>query len=293
MPNSHYRAPHCTILITGCSSGIGLHCALQLHALGYYVIASARKLEDVHRLHELGLTAIQLDLNSSTSIQLAFKQVMELSPRVDVLFNNAGYGQPGAVEDLPRDVIREQFETNVFGTLELTNLIIQHMRQQGHGRIIQNSSVLGFVSMAFRGAYNASKHALEALSDTLRIETYGSGIEISLIEPGPIESDFRKNAYLKFQHNIDTKHSYFAENYHSIESRLASAPKKDPFTLGPEAVLAKVLLILKAAKPKPRYYVTKPTYVFGLLKRILPSRWLDFCLRIVMKRELHQNQGAQ
>ncbi|MDH5409199.1 MAG: SDR family NAD(P)-dependent oxidoreductase, partial [Gammaproteobacteria bacterium] len=160
-----------SILITGCSSGIGLCVAQGLHDRGHQVIASARKMEDVKKLRALGLTSLQLDLDDSISIRNAVVQTLEMTEgKLDALFNNGAYGQPGAVEDLSRDVLRAQFETNLFGWQELTNRVIPIMRQQGHGRIIQNSSVLGLVSMAYRGAYNASKYALEGISDTMRLE---------------------------------------------------------------------------------------------------------------------------
>ena len=166
-----------TILITGCSSGIGYITAIELKKRGYQVIASARKTEDVERLQQQGFSTVQLDLADSTSIHRAVEQVLELTGgKLDALFNNGAFGQPGAVEDLSREVLRFQFETNLFGTHELTNLLIPVMRKQGHGRIIYNSSVLGLVAMTYRGAYNASKFALEGLADTLRLELYGSNI---------------------------------------------------------------------------------------------------------------------
>jgi len=183
-----------TILITGCSSGIGYDAAVALKNRGHQVIASARNSADVSRLTEQGLTCLQLDLADSVSIQQAVKQLLKLTGgRCDALFNNGAFGQPGAVEDLSRDALRYQFETNLFGTHELTNLLIPVMREQGQGRIIYNSSVLGLVAMRYRGAYNASKFALEGLADTLRLELHGTGIHISLIEPGPILTHFSSN----------------------------------------------------------------------------------------------------
>lgn len=289
MTKAFYQPPECTVLITGCSSGIGHYCALKLHELGYRVIATARKHKDVHALKDLGLEAYQLDLNNSTSIKLALKQILSATEhRIDVLFNNAGFGQPGAVEDLEREIIRAQFETNVFGTMELTNLVLPIMRQQGHGKIIFNSSVLGIISMAFRGAYNASKYALEGFGDTLRVELGNTDIQVSTIEPGPITSHFRQNAFEKFMENIDRINSPWAKQYEAVQKRLQSkAKKKDPFTLGPEAVLNKVLHAIKANHARPRYYVTFPTYLFGFLKRMLPTCLLDRCLRQVSKNELN------
>ena len=195
MPNNNKTS----ILITGCSSGIGLHAALTLNARGYQVFATARKPEDVEMLKAKGLNAIPLDLTDSESIAQAISIVLEqTSGQLDFLFNNGAYGQPGALEDLPTNALKTQFESNVFGWHELTRQIIPVMRTQGHGRIIQCSSVLGFVSMAYRGAYNASKYALEGLTDTLRLEVKDGNIDVILIQPGPINTQFRANALKAF-----------------------------------------------------------------------------------------------
>ncbi len=270
-----------SILITGSSSGIGYYCARKLHEAGYRVFATARKPEDVRRLRQEGLEAFQLDLNDSQSIHEA---VAEVKRRTDgklfALFNNGAYGQPGAVEDLSREVLREQFETNLFGTHELTCAILPLMRAQGYGRIVQNSSVLGFVALRFRAAYNASKYALEGLTDTLRLELMESDIYVSLIEPGPIRSDFRKNALQKFLDNIDREHSSFKAAY--VEKLKALESDADaPFTLGPEAVYDALLHALEAKKPKARYRVTAPTTFFWWCRRLLPTAWLDKLLRRV------------
>ncbi len=265
-----------TILITGCSTGIGYTTAVILKSRGHRVIASARKSADVNRLQEEGFTAVQLDLADSSSIQQAIKQVIDLTDgKIDALFNNGAFGQPGAVEDLSREVLRFQFETNLFGTHELTNLLLPIMRKQGHGRIIYNSSVLGLVAMTYRGAYNASKFALEGLADTLRLELTGTNIHISLIEPGPILSNFRRNAFELYKKNIDPSHSFHKGTYRAMEARLQKEGTAAPFTLPPEAVANKVIHALEAKRPKIRYYVTFPTYLFAFLKRILPMSWLD------------------
>jgi NAD(P)-dependent dehydrogenase (short-subunit alcohol dehydrogenase family) len=236
----------------------------------------------VSRLQQEGFSAIQLDLADSTNIQQAVDLAVKLTDgKIDALFNNGAFGQPGAVEDLTREVLRFQFETNLFGTHELTNLIIPLMRKQGHGRIIYNSSILGLVDMTYRGAYNASKFALEGLADTLRLELYGTNIHISLIEPGPILSDFRKNAFSLYKKNIDPVHSYHKETYKVMETRLQKEGAAAPFTLPAEAVTKKVIHALEAKQPKMRYYVTFPTYLFAFLKRILPMSWLDALLRKV------------
>ena len=268
-----------SILITGCSSGIGYCVAHGLKQQGYHVIATARQQEDVEKLKSEGLNSLQLDLADSDSIQQAFKQVLKLTDgRLYALFNNGAFGLPGAVEDLSRDNLKYQFETNVFGWLELTNLVIPVMRQQGYGRIIQNSSVLGFVAMPFRGAYNASKFAIEGLSDTLRLELRDTNIFISLIEPGPIASRFRANAVQALEQHIDIESSVHREKYLGVLARLKQKGPAAPFTLPPEAVLKRVIHALEAKNPKIRYSVTFPTYLFAFLKRFLSHRQLDAIL---------------
>jgi NAD(P)-dependent dehydrogenase (short-subunit alcohol dehydrogenase family) len=265
-----------TIFITGCSSGIGYATAECLKGRGHRVICSARKVEDVSTLIEKGFECLQLDLADSASIHNAVQALIQMTDgKVDALFNNGAFGQPGAVEDLSRDVLRNQFETNFFGTHELTNLLIPLMRKQGHGRIIYNSSVLGFVAMKFRGAYNSSKFALEGLADTLRLELRGSGIHISLIEPGPIESRFRANAFAMYQKHIDPTKSAHKQTYQAMEARLQKPGPAAPFTLPATAVAEKVIHALESGRPKARYAVTVPTHLFAWLKRLLPVTWLD------------------
>jgi NAD(P)-dependent dehydrogenase (short-subunit alcohol dehydrogenase family) len=264
-----------TILITGCSTGIGYDAALTLHRRGYQVYATARKQEDVARLTELGLVSFQLDLADEKSIATAVNQVFEHSGgELFALFNNGAYGQPGALEDLPTDVLREQFETNVFGWHSLTRKIIPVMLKQGYGRVIQNSSILGLVSMPYRGAYNASKYAIEGLTDTLRLEFMDTNIHFSLIEPGPIESQFRKNARDKFKQHIDMEQSRHSASYRKQLDRLGK-DIANKFTLPPSAVTRCVIHALESKRPKNHYYVTTPTYIFAILKRLLPSSWLD------------------
>ena len=267
-----------SILITGCSSGIGLCVAQGLQARGYQVFATARRKEDVSRLNDLGLNALQLDLQDSLSISNAVKNILQQTGgKLDALFNNGAYGLAGAVEDLSRDALRDQFETNVFGWMELTNLVLPVMHAQGHGRIIQNSSVLGFAAMPYRGAYNASKFAIEGFTDTLRqeLQLSASNIHISLIEPGPIISDFRKNALAACMRFIDIDNSRHKAQYQGMIARLKKEGPAAPFTLPPEAVLKRVIHALESNKPKIRYYVTTPTYVFGFLKRILSFKMMD------------------
>jgi short-subunit dehydrogenase len=264
------------ILITGCSTGIGYATAVSLKNRGYRVICTARKPEDIERLQGEGFECLALDLRDSNSIQQMVVQLKNLTDnQLYAVFNNGAYGQPGAVEDLSREALRTQFETNLFGTHELTNLLIPIMREQGHGRIIYNSSILGFVAMKFRGAYNASKFALEGLADTLRLELKGSGIHIVLIEPGPIISDFRKNAFAQYQAHIDKTTSFHRATYEAMEARLNKEGPAAPFTLPATAVADAVIKALESKSPRYRYPVTFPTHLFAWLKRLLPASWLD------------------
>lgn len=275
-----------SILITGCSSGIGRCVAQGLQTRGYRVFATARKPADVAELQSQGMESLLLDLDDSASIHTAIDEVLaRTGGTLHALFNNAGYGQPGAVEDLRRDVIRAQFETNLFGMLELTNRIIPVMRAQGQGRIIQNSSLLGLVALPYRGAYNASKFAMEGLTDTLRLELAGSGIHVSLIEPGPIKSRFRANAHAAYRCNITPEHSVHRVRYQGLEKRLTKVGPAAPFTLPPEAVLKKVLHALENPRPKMRYYVTAPSHFFAVMRRLLPGSALDWVLQQVSKEE--------
>ena len=265
-----------TILISGCSSGIGECVAHGLSARGYRVLATARQADDVARLESAGLESFQLDLSDPASVSAAVQETLcRTNGSLYALFNNGAYGQPGAVEDLSRDVLRMQFETNLFGWHDLTRQLLPVMRRQGYGRIIQNSSVLGFVALSYRGAYNASKYALEGLSDTLRLELRGTGIHVSLVEPGPITSRFRDNAFAAYNANIDAGNSVHRENYRRKEAPLTKAGPAVPFTLPPEAVLKKVIQALESPGPKARYYVTFPTFLFAILKRLLTDRALD------------------
>lgn len=268
------------ILITGCSSGIGLDVARGLQQQGWRVFASARRAEDVARLLADGFAdALLLDVDDSASIRQALDEVLRRSGgRLEALFNNAGYGQPGAAEDISRPAMRAQFETNLFGAWELTNAVLPVMRRQGGGRILFNSSVLGFAAMKYRGAYNASKYAMEGLCDTLRLELAGTGIHVSLIEPGPIESRFRPNALQKFLVNVDIEASAHRDSYQKQLARLKKEGHAAPFTLPGTAVLAVVEKALASPRPAARYRVTTPTKVFWYLKRLLPTRWLDWVL---------------
>lgn len=277
-----------SVLISGCSSGIGRAVALGLQARGYRVFAGARNRNALIDLKRQGLETVPLDLSNSESIKEAVTEVLDACQgQLYGLFNNAGFGQPGAVEDLSREALREQFEVNVFGTHELTHYVIPAMRQQGGGRIIQNSSVLGFIALKYRGAYIASKYALEGLSDTLRLELDGSNIHVSLIEPGPIVSQFRANALRAFKRHIEPAHSVHRSVYEAVLERLQNQEDNVPFTLLPEAVLSKVIHALESRRPRLRYPVTLPTYGFALLKRLLPGSWMD---RLLIKASGAENR---
>lgn len=266
------------ILITGCSSGIGLAIARGLQERGYRVVASVRDRRDVEKIKDLGLKCVQLDLADTNSIQRAVEWLLaKTGNQLYALINNGAYGQPGAVEDLSTDALRRQFETNLFGTHELTRLLIPTLRQQARSNIIQISSLLGFICLPYRGAYNASKYALEALTDTMRLELHDSGIKLSLIEPGAIESRFRANAYKAFISAINPEESLHRQAYEK-EIRRMQSEKTVPFTLPADAVLEKVIHALESKRPRVRYTVTKPAHVFKILKRILPDRWMDAIL---------------
>jgi NAD(P)-dependent dehydrogenase (short-subunit alcohol dehydrogenase family) len=269
-----------SILITGCSSGIGLDAARGLKARGWRVFATCRKDADCERLRAEGLESFQMDYADEESIAAAVSEVkLRTGGTLDALFNNGAFACPGAVEDLPRGALREIFEVNLFGYHDLARRVIPMMRAQGHGRIVNCSSVLGLVGMTWRGAYVATKFAMEGLTDVLRIEMKGTGIEVILIEPGPIATKIRENAIPHFEKWVDWQASARAEQYVSLRGRLYDKKvKKDVFELGPEAVTAKLVRALEDRRPRPRYYVTTPTYLMGLARRVLPTRALDWLI---------------
>ncbi|OZB35868.1 MAG: short-chain dehydrogenase [Halothiobacillus sp. 15-55-196] len=265
-----------SILITGCSSGIGRCVARGLADRGHRVIASVRQEKDIKTWPHADIPVVLLDLTDDQSIESGLNAALShTGGTLDALFNNGAFGLPGAVEDLSREALRAQFETNLFGWQVLTNRVIPLMRARGFGRIIQNSSVLGIAALPFRGAYVASKFALEGLSDTLRLELHGTGIDVSLIEPGPITSRFRANAQAAFLRFIPIESSFHANAYRKQLERLNKPGPAAPFTLPPEAVLDRVIHALESRRPKARYPVTVPTYLFSVLRRLLPSRWMD------------------
>ena len=272
--------PQRSVLITGCSSGIGADAARGLKSRGWRVFATCRQKADCERLRGEGLESFHLDYADEESIAAAVAEVLRRTGgTLDALFNNGAFACPGLVEDLPRGALREIFETNLFGYHDLARRVIPVMRAQGTGRIVNCSSVLGLVGMRFRGAYVATKFAMEGLTDVMRIELKGSGIDVILIEPGPIATKIRENAILHFERWIDWENSARSDLYRSLRGRLYDRKtKKDAFELEPAAVTAKLVHALEARRPKARYYLTAPTYLMGFARRMLPTRALDWLI---------------
>ncbi len=268
-------------MITGCSSGIGHHAAHTLATRGWQVFATCRKPKDCARLRDEGLESLVLDYTDAPSITSALQDILARTDgTLDALFNNGAYAIPGATEDLPTDALRTIFETNLFGWHELTRQVLPVMRAQGAGRIVQNSSVLGLAALKWRGAYVATKFALEGLSDVLRLEMAGTGIEVILIEPGPVTSRIRENSIPHFEKWINWQASPRAQDYRdSLLARLYDTRDPDFFELPPDAVTRCLIHALEAPHPRARYYVTTPTKVLGAARRILPTRALDWLLQ--------------
>lgn len=278
--NKPARATRRSVLITGCSSGIGFVAAKELAARGYRVFATARKSADVDMLRAEGLAALPLDLDNPDSVRNALATVLQKSGgELFALINNAAFAVPGAVEDLDRDALRAQFETNVFGTLDLTQRVVPVMRRQGYGRIVMVSSILGLVAVPWRGAYNASKFALEGFTDTLRLELQGSGISVSTINPGAIESRFRKNAVAAAQGRVDLENSRHRDHYARLKKFAADADGRMPGSAPPTSVVRQIIHALEASRPNRRYLVTPGARMLYALKRLLPESLLDALLR--------------
>lgn len=268
-----------SILITGCSSGIGYDAAQGMRARGWRVFAACRQEADCERLRSEGFESVRLDYTDEDSIAAAVDFVLgQTGGTLDALFNNGAFAVPGAVEDLPRGALREIFEANLFGWHDLTRRLIPAMRAQGHGRIVQCSSVLGLVGAAWRGAYVATKFGLEGLSDVLRMELHGTGIDVVLIEPGPIGTKFRQNAIPHFEKWIDWENSARRAEYEALRDRLYKKTGPDAFELPPSAVTEKLIHAVEGKRPRARYYVTTPTYFAGFLRRILPTRAMDWVI---------------
>lgn len=274
-----------SILITGCSSGIGLCTAKLLKERGYEVFATARKPSDVAKLKELGFFSVQLDVDDSQSIENALSEILKITQgKLYALFNNSGYVQPGAIEDLSRDILRAQFETNVFGAMELIKLVLPIMRKQGYGRIIQNSSVMGYITVPFYSAYGASKYALEAFSRTLRQElNRDKNIFVSIINPGPIRTDIRQNAYQHYQEAFKGKKSSpYEKVYRKLEHSYFDTKKKEIGSINPEVVTQKVIHALESKRPRRRYYVGSIATSLGIISKIIPESLLDSLLTKIM-----------
>jgi NAD(P)-dependent dehydrogenase (short-subunit alcohol dehydrogenase family) len=269
-----------SVLITGCSSGIGLASAREMKRRGWHVFATARKPEDIARLtDEEGVESLYLDYAEPRSIAAAAEHVLAATgDKLAAVFNNGGYAQPGAIEDLRPEVLRAQFEANFFGWHDLTARVLPSMRANGTGRIVFCSSVLGLIAAPYRGAYCASKFAVEAIADTLRLELAGTGIKVALIEPGPIATRLVERAIEAYRRNIDIERSAHRDVYRARIARMEEGGKQT-FKLGPEAVAAKLVHALESKSPKSHYYVTLPTYAVALLRRLLPGSALDAVAR--------------
>ena len=268
-----------SVLVTGCSSGIGLATARLLAARGWDVVASARQERDVAMLSTLGLKAVRLDIADPASIGTALNETLTLTGgRLDALVNNAGLAIPGAVEDLSRELLQRQFDTNFFGTAELTACVLPLMRREGRGRIVMVGSILGRVAAPWRGAYNASKFALEGYTDTLRLELRGSPIRVSLVDPGPVRSRFRDNSLENFDALVDLEASPHREAYVKLRAQTGAQKDHQPFTVDADAVATKIARALTSSRPKARYYVTFPAYALAAARCLLPTAWLDAVL---------------
>jgi len=270
-----------SILISGCSSGIGYDAAHTLHNRGWRVFATCRKQADCKRLQGEGLESFVLDYEDEATIEAAVAETLKRTGgTLDAVFNNGAYAIPGAAEDLPRGAMRAIFEANFFGVVDLTNRLIPVMRAQGHGRIVQCSSVLGFSAIKWRAAYISTKHAMEGFTDAMRLEMKDTQIRLILIEPGPVTSKIRINSRVGFERWIDWKNSPRAAQYEEyLRPRLyRQTDKKDRFELPPSAVSAKLIHALESANPSPRYFVTTPTYIANLIRRLLPTRLSDAIL---------------
>jgi len=270
-----------SILITGCSSGIGYDAAKTLRDRGWRVFATCRQQADCTRLMDAGFESFALDYEDAASVTAAVSETLaRTGGTLDALFNNGAYAIPGAVEDLPRAALTAIFDANLVGWFDLTNQLMPTFRAQGHGRIVNCSSVLGLIPMKWRGAYVATKFALEGLTDTLRLELRPTGIDVCLIEPGPITTKFRANARLQFERWIDWESSALSTLYRDalLKRLYDAADSKDRFELNPAAVTAKLIRALNAKHPKPRYFVTTPTYIANLIRRLLPTRLSDTIL---------------
>jgi NAD(P)-dependent dehydrogenase (short-subunit alcohol dehydrogenase family) len=275
-----------SVLVTGCSSGIGLATARLLRDRGWAVLPTARKPEDIQQLRSEGFNPVTLDVTDSAAIEQTANDVLRLlGGNLGALVNNAGYGQPGAMEDITRDAMREQFEVNVFGLQELTNQLIPAFRRQGYGRIVNVSSVLGRISIPFMGIYSASKFAVEAMSDAMRVELWNSGVAVSLVEPGPIETAFRKTSKDRaVGQQAHFERSHFEKYYREQAEQLGARKKLTHiFMMSPEAVARKIQHALESPRPRRRYPVTPVAHMIEFLRRFVPDGVIDRIMAVRLR----------
>ena len=273
------------ILITGCSSGIGKNVAITLHNKGWRVFATCRSKTDCTFFTKLGIESFPLDLLKEESINCAVSLVKQKTKsQLDVLFNNGAYAIPGAIQDIPRSAMREIFEVNVFGQIDLINRCIPLMMSSDYPKIINCSSVLGFISLPYRGLYSATKYSIEALTDALRRENYDSKIKFVLIQPGPINTDIKKKSIKHFEKWIDWKKSIHQKTYENkVIKRLYDNNYKDSFNsyeLQPDEVTKILINVLNSKKPKARYKITIQTKIAQIMIKLLPTNTLDWFFKI-------------
>ena len=277
--------PSRTVLVTGCSTGIGAATALWLKERGWTVFPTARKPDDLENLRRTGFTPIEMDMSDADSVARGADQVLTACDgALGAVVNNAGYGQSGAVEDVAREHLRRQFEVNVFGLQDLTNRLLPAMRQQGAGRVVHISSVVGQLSVPYLGVYSASKFAVEALADAQRVELRDTGIAVSLVEPGPIVTEFRRTCARAAEETLDLEASRNADLYRSELERRAKQPRqRDGFSKSPQAVAMKIAHALESARPRRRYFITLHAYTGFLARRFVPAALIDASLAVGIK----------
>ena len=276
-----------SVLVTGCSSGIGAAAAILLRDRGWNVLPTARKEADLQALREQGFEPVHLDVADSESVNRAADETLErLGGRLGGVVNNAGFGQAGALEDVSRDALRYQFEVNLFGMQELTNRFIPVFRKQAYGRIVNVSSVVGRVCLPFFGAYSSTKFAMEALSDAMRIELRGSGIAVSLVEPGPIATDFGVNSKLHVDGKLRMKGSHYENAYQKYINRIPVPGKRGFFTRPPEDVGKKIVHALESPRPRIRYCITIPAHVGAWMSRLAPYAFIDGVMAMRWERRI-------
>ena len=271
-----------TALVTGASSGIGEETARTLHKLGYTVYAAARRTDRLEQLTPTGIHALTMDVTDNESMTSGIEKIIAETGRIDVLVNNAGYGSFGAIEDVPIDEARRQFEVNVFGLARLTQLVLPHMRAQRSGTIINISSIGGRFTTLLGGWYHASKHAVEALSDALRMETAPFGIDVVVIEPGLIRTEWSGIAANHLEETAEG--SAYASQIKAVANSMRSEStnkRQSP----PSVIADTVEKIVTARKPRTRYVVGFAAKPLVTLRRILPDRAFD--------RLISAGQGAR